>query len=81
MSKTPRRKPTIVHVSPEETLIVFPLRPGVLPGRACNPSFEEYKHLLSDRPLRRPYGGRPSGRRCGVASTKRGGRRRHKPKP
>ena len=59
MKKPPMLKPTVVQVSPHETLIVFPRRPGVTLGTTCNLPFDEIKHLLTDWPLRRPYGGEP----------------------
>jgi hypothetical protein len=50
-------KPTIIQVSPEETLIVFPYNPKASRATGCNLPFEEVKHLLSDKPLTPPYRG------------------------
>lgn len=80
MSKMRRRKPTIVHVSSEETLVVFPIRPGAATGRIGNRPFEEIKHLLVDRPLRRPYGGEAPRTRSGKPSKPRAGKPRRKPR-
>jgi hypothetical protein len=50
-------KPTIIQVSPKETLIVFPYNPKASRATGCNLPFEEIKHLLSDKPLTPPYRG------------------------
>jgi hypothetical protein len=52
-------KPTIIQVSPEETLIVFPYNPKASRATSCNLPFEDVKHLLSDKPLTPPYRGEP----------------------
>jgi hypothetical protein len=54
----PHARPTILEVSPHETLIVFPIRPGASLATPSDLPFEAYKHLLSDKPLRPPYRGK-----------------------
>jgi hypothetical protein len=50
-------KPTVIQVSPNETLVVFPYNPDASVGRTCNLPFDEVKDMLSDRPLTPPYRG------------------------
>jgi hypothetical protein len=52
-------KPTIIQVSPHETLVVFPYNPKASRATTGNAPFEEIKHLLSDKPLTPPYRGEP----------------------
>jgi hypothetical protein len=54
-----RPQPTILEVSPHETLIVFPIRPGASLATPSDLPFDAYKHLLSDKPLTPPYRGKP----------------------
>jgi hypothetical protein len=50
-------KPTIIQVSPHETLVVFPYNPKASRATSGNAPFAEIKHLLSDKPLTPPYRG------------------------
>jgi hypothetical protein len=73
VTDSPRPQPTVLEVSEHETLIVFPIRPGASLATPSDLPFEAYKHLLSDKPLLRPYRG--EGLRGPKGSTRRSTRR------
>lgn len=80
MTKKPLYKPKVIQVSPYETLIVFPHRPGLPIAKSGNPPFDEIKHLLTDWPLRPPYRGEPLRKPRRKQSAKRVGKPRRSPK-
>ena len=78
MSRTPRDKPTVIQLSPNETLVIFPPRPDLPALEPCNPSLDEIKQLLKNSPLRKPQGKSRSKRR-GKSGTRQASARRRKP--